>query len=80
LDFVIPLTEHDLRCHLQQWGRHYNTGRPHMSLGPSIPQPRSSLPVPRQTHRHRLPKHLQVVARPVLGGLHHEYWLEEKAA
>jgi putative transposase len=80
LDFVIPLTEHDLRRHLQQWVRHYNTGRPHMSLGPSIPQPPSSLPVPRQTHRHRLPKHLQVVARPVLGGLHHEYWLEKKAA
>jgi putative transposase len=80
LDFVIPMTEHDLRRHLQPWVRHYNTGRPHMSLGPSIPQPPSSLPVSRQTHRHRLPKHLQVVARPVLGGLHHEYWLEEKAA
>ena len=80
LNLVIPLTEHDLRCHLQQWMRHDNTGRPHMSLDPNIPQPRSSLPVPWQTHRHRLPKHLQVVARPVLGGLHHEYWLEEKAA
>src|SRR6266511_60530 len=80
LDFVIPLAENYLRRHLQQWVQHYNAGRPHMSLGPGIPQPPSSLPVPLQTHRHRLPKHLRVVARPVLGGLHQEYWLEEKAA
>jgi putative transposase len=80
LDFLIPLTENHLCRLLRAWGCHYNVGRPHMSLGPSIPQPPSSLPVPRQTHRYRLPKHLQVGARPVLGGLHHEYWLEAKAA
>jgi putative transposase len=80
LDFIIPLTENHLRRYLQQWVQHYNTGRPHMSLGPGIPQPSSSRSVPLQTHRHQLPKHLRVGARPVLGGLHQEYWPEEKAA
>src|SRR5262249_28649704 len=31
-------------------------------------------------HRHRLPAHQKVRARTVLGGLHHEYGLDEKAA
>ena len=51
-----------------------------MALGPGMPQPPVSLPVPRQIHRHRLPAHLQVVAHPILGGLHHEYGLEAKVA
>jgi transposase InsO family protein len=80
LDFMIPLTENHLRRLLHEWVRHYNEGRPHMSLGVSIPQPPSSLPVPLQAHRHRIPTHLRVVTRPVLGGLHHEYRLQEKAA
>jgi transposase InsO family protein len=80
LDYVIPLTENHLQRLLQEWIRHYNAGRPHMSLGPGIPQPPSSLPVPLHAHRHRLPEHLHVVARPILGGLHHEYRLESKAA
>ncbi len=80
LDYIIPLTEHHLRRLLHEWVQHYNAGRPHMALGPGIPQPSSSLPAPPQTHRHRLPKPLRVMARPVLGGLHQEYWLEELAA
>jgi hypothetical protein len=51
-----------------------------MAFGPGIPQPLPPLPVPRQTHRHRLPAHLHVVAHPILGGLHHEYRLEARAA
>jgi transposase InsO family protein len=80
LDLLIPLTEHHLRRLLHGWATHYNTGRPHMSLGPGVPQPPVSWPVPRQAHRHRLPAHLHVVARPILGGLHDEYRLEQKAA
>jgi len=51
-----------------------------MALGPGIPHPPPSLPVPPQEHRHRMPEHLRVVARPIFGGLHHEYGLEKKAA
>ena len=80
LDVLIPLTENHLRRILQAWVRHYNEGRPHMSLGPGIPQPPSSLPTLLQDHRHRLPAHLRVAARPILGGLHHEYRLEAKVA
>ncbi|HSF31245.1 MAG TPA: integrase core domain-containing protein [Candidatus Tectomicrobia bacterium] len=80
LDLLIPLTKHHLRCLLQQWVPHYNAGRPHMSLGPGIPQPPILVPVPLQPHRHRLPAHLRVVAHPILGGLHHEYRFDKKAA
>jgi putative transposase len=80
LDFIIPLTESHLCGLLHEWISHYNAGRPHMSLGPGIPQPPASLPVPLHTHRHRLPAPLRVVARPILGGVHHEYQLGAKVA
>jgi putative transposase len=80
LDFVIPLTENHLRRLLDEWAAHYNKGRPHIALGPGSPQPPPSLRIRLQAHRHRLPAHLHVVARLVLGGLHHEYRPEEKAA
>jgi putative transposase len=80
LDFLIPLTENHLRRLLKEWVQYYNTGRPHMALGPGIPQPPPHLPIPLQEHRHRFPEHLQVVARPILGGLHHEYRFDEQAA
>jgi hypothetical protein len=80
LDFVMPLTENHLRRMVTEWVQHYNAGRPHMSLGPGIPQPPAFLPVPLQGCRHRLPERLCIVTRPILGGLHHEYGLEEKAA
>jgi putative transposase len=80
MDFVIPLTENHLQGILTEWVQHYNHGRPHMALGPGIPQPPPHLPTPLQAHRHRLPEHLRVVARPILGGLHHEYRLEAQAA
>jgi hypothetical protein len=31
-------------------------------------------------HRHRLPEHLHVMARPILGGLQYEYRLEKNVA
>ena len=80
LDFVMPLTENHLRRIVQAWLPHYNEGRPHMSLGPGIPHPPPGLPRRLQTHRHCLPEHMHVVVRPILGGLHHEYRLEEQAA
>ena len=80
LDFLIPLTAHHLRRLLCTWVQHYNAGRPHMALGPGIPQPSVALPVSLQEYRHRLPVSLCVAVRPILGGLHHEYRLDAKAA
>jgi putative transposase len=80
LDYFIPITESHLRSITTNWMTHYNKGRPHSSLGPGIPNPPSDLPVALQTHRHRIPNHLKVIAHPILGGLHHEYGLLPKAA
>jgi len=79
-DFLIPLSANHVRRILREWVPHYNTNRPHMSLGPGMPQPPASLPVPLQAHRHQLPEHLLVVSQPILGGLHHAYALVEKVA
>ena len=80
LDYFIPITESHLRSITTNWMTHYNKGRPHSSLGPGIPNPPSDLTVALQTHRHRIPNHLKVMAHPILGGLHHEYGLLPKAA
>jgi hypothetical protein len=50
-----------------------------MSLGPCIPAPLKPSP-PHSEHRHRLPPGHRMRRKAVLGGLHHEYWLEEVAA
>jgi transposase InsO family protein len=79
LDFMIPLNERHLRRLLKEWVAHYNRGRPHSSLGPGIPD--SSVVLPDSSpSRHYIPHDHRVVARPVLGGLHHEYQLEKLAA
>jgi transposase InsO family protein len=80
LDYLIPFSANHLGHLLMQWVPHYNGGRPHMSLGLGIPQPLPPLPAPLRGHRHQLPDHLRVVTRPILGGLHHEYRLEEQTA
>jgi putative transposase len=80
LDFMIPLNERHLYHIVREWVAHYNEGRPHMSLGPGIPQPRPALPVTPQAPRHQIPTGQRVVARSVLGGLHHDYGLERRAA
>jgi putative transposase len=54
LDFVIPLNARHLSAILQEWVTHYNAGRPHISLGPGIPQSIGDLPVYRQAQRHRI--------------------------
>jgi putative transposase len=80
LDFLILLTENHLRHVLHDWALHYNTGRPHMTLGPGIPQPPPHVPAPQHVYQHQIPGYMQVIAHPILGGLHHEYQLQEKAA
>lgn len=80
LDFMIPLSANHLRRLLTRWVQHHNGGRPHMSLGPGIPQPSVPFPAPLQPDRHRLPAYRHVASCPILGGLHHEYGLEGQAA
>jgi putative transposase len=79
LDYVIPLGERHLHSLLKEWVAHYNQSRPHSSLGPGIPEPSNPAPLP-SSCRHMLPEGSRVMARPVLGGLHHEYRLEKVAA
>jgi putative transposase len=79
LDFLIPFHERHLKFVLKAWIAHFNHARPHMSLGPGIPapvRPRSQ----ESAHRHRIPAGHVVRRVAILGGLHHEYWLEKVAA
>lgn len=83
LDFLIPLSERHLRMILREWVRHYNQGRPHMSLGPGIPadsNKEKAIECLRSRSRHQWPKEYEVTVKPILGGLHHEYSLEKAAA
>jgi putative transposase len=80
LDFVMPLNEGHLYRILKEWVAYYNAGRPHMTLGPSIPQPPPPLPALLHESRHQLPSHLRIVGNPILAGLHHDYRLQEQAA
>src|SRR5262245_32831133 len=80
LDFVMPLNEGHLYRILKEWVAYYNAGRPHMTLGPSMPQPPPSLPALLHESRHQLPSHLRIVGNPILAGLHHDYRLQEQAA
>ena len=81
LDFMIPLNERHLRRSLQCWITHYNQGRPHSSLGPGFPGKTSDRPRPRPTTRRpRLPRDGEIRVMDVLGGLHHEYCLEQRSA
>jgi transposase InsO family protein len=80
LDCIIPFTATHVRRLLVEWLTHDNGGGPHMSLGPGIPQPSVSVPIALHKHQHWLAPPLPVVSRPVLGGLHHEYRLDQQAA
>ena len=76
LDWLIPLSEAHLRSTLKSWIAHYNGGRPHMGLGPGVPDPPvSTLVLPVPNSRHRRGESYAVRTKPILGGLHHEYSL-----
>jgi putative transposase len=79
LDCLIPIHERHLRSILREWVTHYNRGRPHSSLEPGIPDPWPEQN-PLVSTGHRLPEHTEVIATPILGGLHHEYRLTRHAA
>src|SRR5204863_653418 len=78
-DFLIPINERHVRILIREFAKHYNRGRPHSSLGPGIPEPPPES-VPAGIHPHLPPAGYRVKSMPVLGGLHHEYRLENEAA
>jgi len=63
LDHLIVINERHLRALLAEYAAHYNAARPHRTLALNSPDGR---PVVRLASG-------RIVARPVLGGLHHEY-------
>ena len=81
LDWMIPISEAHLRSILKIWMGHYNRSRPHMSLGPGVPDPPAkAVPFQTQPSRHRIREGVVVLAKSVLGGLHHEYSLARAIA
>jgi transposase InsO family protein len=75
LDWLIPLSETHLRLIVKSWIAHYNGGRPHMLLGPGIPNSSFTKALPQPSSRHRRGESYAVRAASILGGLHHEYSL-----
>jgi hypothetical protein len=76
LDWLIPISESHLCLLLAKWSSYYNRSRPHMALGPSVPDPPSESAVFQiQQPRHRIADGFVMLAKSVLGGLHHEYSL-----
>ena len=75
LDWLIPLSEAHLRHALRSWVKHYNRGRPHMMLGPGVPDPPAARPTATPKSCHHLRDFGSVRSKPALGGLHHEYSL-----
>ena len=75
LDWLIPISENHLRAALRTWAMHYNRGRPHMCLGPGIPDPPEHriLPTNFARARHQVGGSARLRVKSILGGLHHEY-------
>jgi transposase InsO family protein len=81
LDWLIPLSESHLRSILKSWIPHYNGARPHMALGPGVPDPPlTDVDRPPPSSRHRRGETFVVRAKSILGGLHHEYVLAPASA
>jgi putative transposase len=59
LDFMIPLGEKHLRRILSEWVTHYNQGRPHLSLGPGIPETCCGIPTAARSRQTFLSPRLQ---------------------
>jgi putative transposase len=72
LDYVIPLSESHLKGTVREWVNHYNSGRPHQSLGPGIPD-QVGQKLPTNDEMESISQGRRIIAKSILGGLHHEY-------
>jgi putative transposase len=72
LDYLVPLNESHLKGMLREWVNHYNSGRPHQSLGPGIPN-QVDQKLPTNGRMETTFKARNIIAKSILGGLHHEY-------
>jgi putative transposase len=65
LDHIMVVGERHLQATLREYVVHFNTGRPHQGIGQRTPAGPATFP--------EEPANAELVAVPVLGGLHHEY-------
>jgi hypothetical protein len=72
VDYVIPFGARHLRRILREWISHYNRGWPHRSLGSGIPAVVQTA-LPACDHATLPFSSSEVIAKAILGGLHHEY-------
>lgn len=74
LDWLIPVSELHLRSILKEWMTHYNGARPHMALGPGVPDPPPAAVRPAaQPSGHQIGERLVLRVKSILGSLHLEY-------
>ena len=66
LDHRLILHEKQLQRVLNAYVAYFNRARPHQGIGQQIPEQRSSVPSSQDAGD-------KVIARPVMGGLHHDY-------
>ena len=65
LDFFLILNERHLRKIMKQYQAYFNHARPHQGINQRIPCP-AEQPEEQATRG-------EIISRPVLGGLHHDY-------
>jgi len=65
LDFFLILNERHLRKIMKQYQVYFNHARPHQGINQHIPCPPEQ---PKEQHTRG-----EIISRPVLGGLHHDY-------
>lgn len=65
LDHILIISERQLYRLVKEYVEYFNHARPHQGIGSQIPEPRSSDIRDAQVG--------QILAMPLLGGLHHDY-------
>lgn len=69
LDWIVPLSESQLRTVLKTWTQHNSRWKPHMALGPGIPD-LQAIALTMSCSRCRRGESYSVQAEIIVGGLH----------